>query len=61
MGKEYVCELRGKTYDRLLIDWPGYCSATCANFSEALAAVDAKASRPTPGNGRSHGQESDGE
>ena len=52
LEKEYVCDHCGKTYDRLLIDWPGYCSATCAHFSEVLAAVNAKALRSTRGNGQ---------
>jgi hypothetical protein len=50
--KQWVCSHCGKVSDRMLIDFPEYCSVICAH----LAAV---APRPRRGNGHSRGRESD--
>jgi hypothetical protein len=53
MGKEYVCEKCGATYDRLAIDWPGFCSRECA-LANALVygATDRSSPASHKGNGR---------
>jgi hypothetical protein len=52
MGKQYACEKCGKTYDRMLIDWPDFCSVECAS-EELRAACGTRQTGASPkGNGR---------